>query len=1086
MKTALIFAFCAASLSPVLAEDKVTYADDVRPMLENKCFSCHNPDKKKGDLDLTSFAGAMAGGGSGSVINPGDPDGSKLVATVTKKAEPYMPPEGAPLSAKEVELLAHWIQGGVLETKSSLAKKGTPRANIALVTAPKGKPDGPPPVPENVLLEPVVVAPRGTAVTALAASPWAPLVAVSGMKQALVYDSKTMALAGVYPYPEGFIRSLRFSQNGALLVAGGGRGGKSGNAVVWDVKTGRRVTEVGHEFDQVMSADISPNHAMIVIGSPSKKVKCYNAGSGEELYVIKKHTEWVLQVAFSPDGVLLATADRNGGIIISEAANGGEFYVLDGHKAPCTGLAWRSDSNVLASCADDGKVALWEMQNGKLVKSWDAHAGGALAVAFTADGNIVSAGRDGRVRVWDANGSKKSESKPQGDLVTRVAALSDGKVVASGDWTGAVKLWSADKFDELGVISSNPSPIAQRIADTERVANELLAQAPQLEAELKKAGEAVAAKDAQVADAKRKAAEAGAAQSRLEKELKDGPAKIAALEKSRQESQVKAKAQAAAIQDYRKAMDQAARLESDVAALMAEKAKLTAPDQQPKVAELEKTIAGNNAQVARLKQAHPAMPEPPDAFDKAAKEAQAQVAALNKSRPEKEKELAAGKKALEAWPKQIADAEKELADAKAAAAGSQQKLDGLRNRIAWLQKQPMFLRAAQFNVSVLAEREKLEKLEGDIKALQEGLKEAENAKVATARRVEEAKKSIADATTRLPALDAALIKAKADLPGVEKILEPTKAEEAKLLPQVDAQKKIIADNEAAQKNLDQEKANRTAASQKAAEELNKQIAALQKQAGDVNAKAAGPLKAAEEKKAAQAKADEKLNAAKQKLAAATALAQQRDAELKSVEGAQPPSDAAAIAAARKALAEAQAAAKSADGAAQAAQKGLKEAAIATEAAEKVAMPLRSQQQNIAAQIETQKKALAGKQAEPAAVEKEFAAKSQPIQAAIAAAKTALAPLDQKLAELRAKLAADTKTVEAARGAVAKAQGDIDAAKKAQVDGRKTIESSLKEDADREKAVAEAGVDLAKLEPQLGPLQDKVKKLADQYLAMLPK
>src|SRR5262245_13298440 len=113
MKSALITALSAAILSPVLAQQKVTYVDDVRPMLENKCFSCHNPDKKKGDLDLTSFAGAMAGGGSGTVINAGDPDGSKLVATVSKRAEPYMPPEGAPLTAKEIELLTNWIQGGV-------------------------------------------------------------------------------------------------------------------------------------------------------------------------------------------------------------------------------------------------------------------------------------------------------------------------------------------------------------------------------------------------------------------------------------------------------------------------------------------------------------------------------------------------------------------------------------------------------------------------------------------------------------------------------------------------------------------------------------------------------------------------------------------------------------------------------------------------------------------------------------------------------------------------------------------------------------------------------------------------------------
>ncbi len=532
------------------AAEKITYADNVRPLLENKCFSCHNPDKKKGDLDLTSFAGAMAGGGSGAVVNAGDPDGSKLIASVLKKEEPFMPPEGAPMGAKDIEVLHKWIQGGLLETASSVAKKAAPKANLALASVPSGKPDGPPPMPENVLLEPVVVAPRGTVITALAASPWAPVVAVSGAHQALVYDVSTRSLAGVYPYPEGYIRSLKFSQNGALLIAGGGRGGKSGNAVVWDVKTGKRITEVGHEFDQVMSADISPNQAMIAIGSPSKKVKCFNASTGEELYIIKKHTEWVLQIAFSPDGVLLASADRNGGIIITEAATGGEFYVLDGHKASCTGLAWRSDSNVLASCSEDGKVAVWEMQNGKLVKSWDAHPGGCEHVSFTPDGHIVSCGRDGVARYWDINGTKITQSQPQTDILAKVAGISDNKTVAVGDWQGNVHFYKAEGMVDLGTVSSNPSPIAQRIADSERYVNELAAQVTASDAAVKQAQQNVQGKEAQLADTKKKVAETTAYRDKLTAELNDWPNKLAALQKQSQEARQKRNAQADVIKRY--------------------------------------------------------------------------------------------------------------------------------------------------------------------------------------------------------------------------------------------------------------------------------------------------------------------------------------------------------------------------------------------------------------------------------------------------------------------------------------------------------------------------------------------------------
>jgi hypothetical protein len=102
--------------------EKLTYDDHIRPLLENKCFSCHNPDKKKGGLELTSYAGLMNGGSGGAVVDAGNPQGSRLWTCSSKKEEPFMPPEGAPLDAKDLTLLSKWIAGGLLQAKGSVAK----------------------------------------------------------------------------------------------------------------------------------------------------------------------------------------------------------------------------------------------------------------------------------------------------------------------------------------------------------------------------------------------------------------------------------------------------------------------------------------------------------------------------------------------------------------------------------------------------------------------------------------------------------------------------------------------------------------------------------------------------------------------------------------------------------------------------------------------------------------------------------------------------------------------------------------------------------------------------------------------------
>ncbi|MGA0133641.1 MAG: c-type cytochrome domain-containing protein, partial [Opitutales bacterium] len=467
---------CAALLSVCAqAQEKLTYDDHVRPLLENKCFSCHNPDKKKGGLELTSYAGLVDGGSGGAVIDPGNPSASRLWTCSSKKEEPFMPPEGAPLDAKDLATLSKWIEGGALQSKNSVARKSSrPKVELAVIGS-AGKPEGPAARPEHVLLEPVVVTPRTTAVVAMAASPWTSLLAVAGQKQVLLYDTDTRELAGILPYPEGYARSLKFSANGSLLVLGGGRGGKFGHAVVWDVRTGRRIAEAGKEFDQIMSADISPDHRRAVIATNTKKVKCYDLASGEELYLISKHTEWVTGADFSPDGVLLATSDRNGNVMVWEADNGGEFFNLGTHAKSVTGLAWRADSDVLASCSADGTVSVWEMKNGKRVSNWTAHGGGVEGLSFTPDGRLVTCGQDGKVALWSIDGKKLGESQPQGDVVSSVVALHDGKHAVSGNWLGEVKFIGLTTGQVDAQVSSNPPRISERMAEAERRIAELAA-----------------------------------------------------------------------------------------------------------------------------------------------------------------------------------------------------------------------------------------------------------------------------------------------------------------------------------------------------------------------------------------------------------------------------------------------------------------------------------------------------------------------------------------------------------------------------------------------------------------------------------
>lgn len=449
--------------APLLsAQEKISYDDHILPLFEQACLNCHNPDKTKGGLDLSTFAGAMKGGSSGKIVEPGDVS-STLINLVKQTAEPKMPPEGDKLSPAQIDLLVKWVEGGLLENKSSSARKPSkPKFETALRSDPAAKPDGPPPMPEHLLLEPPVITERPSAVHALAASPWAPLLAVTSQRQILLHHTGTLELIGILPFPEGDPISLAFTPDGRYLIAGGGIPGKNGLTITFDVTNGSRVVSAGKEFDSILAADIRPGFDIVATGGPSKLLNLWNTSTGERVHSVKKHTDWITALDISPDGILLASGDRNGGVWAWEAETANEFHTLRAHQAAITAVSFRSDSNLLASASEDGSVRFWEMNNGGEVKKIDAHPGGVTAFAFTGNGSFITAGRDNKAKLWKPDFNMLREF-PLPALPTAAAFDGDGKRAFVADAAGNVHAIPVEGDGKPTTFPTNPPSIAARL-----------------------------------------------------------------------------------------------------------------------------------------------------------------------------------------------------------------------------------------------------------------------------------------------------------------------------------------------------------------------------------------------------------------------------------------------------------------------------------------------------------------------------------------------------------------------------------------------------------------------------------------------
>ena len=101
--------------------DKALVFDHViRPILEQKCVSCHNSEKLKGELSLVNEDALLKGGKSGKLFVAGKPEISLLLQRIhlPNDDKKHMPPVGkAQLTDSEQLLLALWIKSNAVFNK---------------------------------------------------------------------------------------------------------------------------------------------------------------------------------------------------------------------------------------------------------------------------------------------------------------------------------------------------------------------------------------------------------------------------------------------------------------------------------------------------------------------------------------------------------------------------------------------------------------------------------------------------------------------------------------------------------------------------------------------------------------------------------------------------------------------------------------------------------------------------------------------------------------------------------------------------------------------------------------------------------
>ncbi len=423
----------------------VSFYNDIRPIFQANCHGCHQPARKNGAYEMTSFERLAKGGESDEpAIVPGAPKKSYLMEQIEILGGEAAMPKGKPhLKESDIALIAKWIQEG--------AKDDTPAG-----AGPKFDMSNPP----VYNLPPVI--------TSLDFSPDGKLLAVSGYHEVLLHDVSDPSLAGdgkVAARLVGLserIEAAVFSPDGKKLAVSGGSPGRMGEVQVWsveDIARPRLTLSVPTTYDTVYGAAWSPDMKLITYGCADNVLRGVDSTSGEEVLFMGGHNDWVRDTIVSRDGKSVVSVGRDMTVKMTDIATQrllgnvtthtpgvlrGGMISVDRHPT--------RDEVVVASA--DGKAKLFRMDvkaapagggNPNQIREYPEMPGRVFDVRFTPDGKQFVAGSslDGKGYVWifeTDSGKKLLEVPGKRGGVFSVAVSPDGKTFAFGGFDGDVTL----------------------------------------------------------------------------------------------------------------------------------------------------------------------------------------------------------------------------------------------------------------------------------------------------------------------------------------------------------------------------------------------------------------------------------------------------------------------------------------------------------------------------------------------------------------------------------------------------------------------------------------------------------------------
>ena len=395
-------------------------------LLRDHCVSCHNPNKTKGDLDLTQRQTALAGGGEGPAFVEGNPGGSRLIQFLKPDSDPHMPPKKQ-LSDEHIATLSRWVAAGA----EWLPKELDVKKQAAIAAELGDLPGGYRPVfalalsPDDQRLaaghgNEVIIHGVGEkkssrlakldghrdVVQSIAWSPDGKHLATGGYRKVILWNTTDWTRAGELNGLPGRVSALGFSTDSQSLITASNAPGDAGEVTLWNTTDlAKRLAWPAHD-GTVFAIALAPDGQSLATAGEDQLIRFWKMADGSQLKQIEAHSAPVLSLAFKPDGKSIASGGADKELKIWDTGTREQKTLITGHPGNVAGIAWPAKDATLITACDDGVVRVCTETGKRPTKSWSAAADLLHCFSVNSDGSAYFGGADnGQVFVWNKKGA---------------------------------------------------------------------------------------------------------------------------------------------------------------------------------------------------------------------------------------------------------------------------------------------------------------------------------------------------------------------------------------------------------------------------------------------------------------------------------------------------------------------------------------------------------------------------------------------------------------------------------------------------------------------------------------------------------